>query len=152
MDRVAQLADRAEIGDLLSRYARMVDDRDWDLMDEVFAPGATLDYTSTGGKSGPYRETLEWLARALEPWPLNLHFISNVEIEFGLDGDIARSRCYFQAPMGRTSEDGGQLVISNAGRYEDDLVRTPDGWRIASRVCQQTIMIGQLPEGYVIPE
>jgi 3-phenylpropionate/cinnamic acid dioxygenase small subunit len=152
VDRVAQLADRVEIGDLLSRYARMVDDRDWDLMDEVFAPGATLDYTSTGGKSGPYRETLEWLARALEPWPLNLHFISNVEIEFGLDGDSARSRCYFQAPMGRASEGGGQLVISNAGRYEDDLVRTPDGWRIASRVCQQTIMIGQLPEGYVIPE
>ena len=150
MDRIQAIEDRIEIEELMYRYARMVDARDWALMDEVFAPDATIDYRSTGGKAGPYRETLEWLARALEPWPLNLHAITNLSI--ALDGDRARSHCYFQAPMGRGERLGEQLVITNAGTYSDELVRTDSGWRIAARHCDQTLMIGQLPEGYEIPE
>ena len=150
MDRIAVLEDKFEIQELMNAYARMVDQRDWERMDEVFAPGATIDYRSTGGRAGPYRETLEWLHEALEPWPLNLHHITNLSIE--LDGDKARSRCYFHAPMGRVGEDGKHLVITNAGYYYDDLVRTEDGWRIAARHCDQTIMIGHLPEGYEIPD
>jgi hypothetical protein len=137
------------IEQLLYRYGWMVDRREWQLMDEVFAPGATIDYTSTGGRKGPYRPTLEWLDRALAPWPINLHFITNVMID--VTGDRARSRCYFQAPMGRRRADGSQEVITNAGYYLDDLVRTDAGWRIERRVCEQTVMVGQLPAGYEIP-
>jgi 3-phenylpropionate/cinnamic acid dioxygenase small subunit len=143
------LRDRIEIEELLHRYARMVDKRLWQLMDSVFAPGATIDYTSTGGQAGPYQETLRWLDRALAPWPINLHCISNLEL--ALDGNRARSTCYFQAPMGRREPDGSQTVITNAGHYHDELVRTSSGWRISKRVCEQTLMIGRLPEGYVIP-
>lgn len=149
-DALREVRDRLEITDLMHRYAQMVDFREWDRMDSVFAPGATIDYTSTGGKSGPYRDILGWLDRALEPWPINLHFITNLTVEIG--GDRARSRCYFNAPMGRVKDDGSQLVITNAGYYADDLVRTEAGWRIARRHCEQTLMIGQLPDGYVIPE
>ncbi len=148
-DALRQVLDRLEIQDLMHRYSHMVDQRQWELMDEVFAPGATIDYESTGGQRGDYRPTLEWLDRALEPWPLNLHFITNLVVQ--LDGDRARSRCYFHAPMGRVEEDGSQLVITNAGWYDDELVRTEAGWRIAKRDCRQTIMIGSLPEGYEIP-
>ena len=149
MDRIRAIEDKLEIQELMNHYARMVDQREWDRMDLIFAPGATVDYRSTGGQAGPYRETLEWLGRALEPWPLNLHFITNLTIE--LDGDRGHSRCYFHAPMGRVEDDGSQLVITNAGWYDDDLVRTDAGWRIANRHCEQTIMVGHLPEGYEIP-
>ncbi len=149
MDRFQLVEDKLEIHELMNTYARMVDMREWDRMDQVFAPGATIDYRSTGGQAGPYRETLEWLDRALEPWPQNLHFITNLSIE--LAGDSARSRCYFHAPMARVEADGRQLVITNAGYYDDDLVRTEAGWRIAARHCEQTIMQGQLPDGYEIP-
>ncbi len=148
-EALREVRDRLEIQELMHRYAHMVDQREWQLMDEVFAPDATIDYTSTGGQRGDHRATLEWLQRALEPWPLNLHFITNLVVS--LDGDRARSRCYFHAPMGRVEEDGSQLVITNAGWYDDELVRTEHGWRIAHRDCRQTIMIGQLPDGYVIP-
>jgi 3-phenylpropionate/cinnamic acid dioxygenase small subunit len=141
--------DRYEIEQLLFRYAWMADQRKWELMDSLFTPDGTIDYTSTGGKAGPYRPTLEWLDRALAGWPINLHFITNVCIEF--DGDKAESRCYFFAPMGRARDDGSQEVISNAGYYFDSLVKTADGWRICKRLCTQTTMIGQLPQGYVIP-
>ena len=141
--------DEREIEELMIRYAWMVDQRKWELQDSVFAEDATIDYTSTGGRKGPYRETLRWLDRALEPWPTNLHFITNLSIE--VSGDRARSRCYFLAPMARAKPDGTQEVITNAGYYLDALVRTPGGWRISERVCQQTVMIGQLPPGYAIP-
>jgi 3-phenylpropionate/cinnamic acid dioxygenase small subunit len=142
--------DSRAIEQVLYDYAWMVDQRKWDLMDSVFAPGATIDYSSTGGKKGAYRPTLEWLHRALSPWPINLHHITNVSIR--VSGDHAESRCYFLAPMGRKRPDGSQEVITNAGYYLDSLVRTASGWRIAERVCQQTVMIGQLPGGYAIPE
>ena len=48
--------------------------------------------------------------------------------------------------------DGSQEVITNAGYYFDRLVRTAAGWRIVERVCTQTVQMGQLPPGYVIPE
>ena len=148
-DALRTLQDRIEIEDLLHRYAEMVDRREWSQMDRIFALEATLDYTSTGGQKGPFRETLAWLDRALESWPINLHVVSNAIIE--IDGDVARSRCYFHAPMGRETEDG-QYVITNSGRYLDELARTADGWRIVARVCDQTIMQGALPDGYKIPD
>lgn len=149
-----EIKDRLEIQELMYRYAEMVDQRDWKQMDRVFALEATIDYTSTGGHAGPFRETLAWLDRALESWPVNLHIVTNLVIEFdpGERPDGATSRCYFHAPMARDSEDGPQYIITNAGRYEDRLVRTANGWRIVTRVCHQTLMQGALPEGYKIPE
>ena len=138
-----ELSDRLEIRELLDRYATIVDERRWNALLDVFTPDAEVDYTSTGGKSGPLRPVMEWLARALAPWPLNLHCVSNVAIE--LAGDRARSRCYFQAPMGRALPDGSQEIVTNAGRYDDELVRTPTGWRIRRRTCTQTMMLGSLP-------
>jgi len=143
--------DRREIEECLYRYAWMVDQRQWELMDTVFTTDGTIDYTSTGGKRGAYRPTLEWLNRALAPWPINLHMISNISIELTTP-DSARSRCYFYAPMGRARADGTQEIISNAVYCLDTNARTGAGWRIRERVCTQTIMIGQLPSGYVIPE
>ena len=143
------IQDRLEITDLMHLYAEMVDRREWTKMDRIFALEATIDYTSTGGQAGPFRETLAWLDRALESWPINLHCVTNLIIEF--DGDSASSRCYFYAPMARNAPEGGQFVITNSGRYVDKLVRTADGWRIIERVCEQTIMEGALPEGYAIP-
>ena len=147
--KIKRLEDEREIEALMHVYAEMVDRREWKKMDRVFALEATIDYTSTGGQKGPFRETLAWLDRALESWPLNLHIITNLIIE--IDGDTARTRCYFHAPMGRNQPSGEQLIITNAGRYLDKLVRTADGWRITERFCDQTIMQGSLPEGYVIP-
>ena len=42
-------------------------------------------------------------------------------------------------------------MITNSGYYHDDWVRLEEGWRIRRRVCEQTIMVGSLPEGYEIP-
>ncbi|MFP8875883.1 MAG: nuclear transport factor 2 family protein, partial [Myxococcota bacterium] len=143
-DSLQEVADRLAIQELLYRYADMVDTRDWARIDEVFSEGAQLDYTSTGGAKGGAREVMAWLARALEPRPINLHCITNVRVRFEGTGAVCQSSFY--APMAR-GELGAQDVISNAGYYEDVLVRTSLGWRIQERVCRQTLMQGELPEG-----
>ena len=67
----------------------MVDRRRWDLMPEAFTEDVAIDYTSVGsrGNQGPAGPLLEWLDQSLEPWPMNLHFITNEIIE--IDGDTA---------------------------------------------------------------
>jgi hypothetical protein len=149
-DPSAHVADRIAIGDLMARYATMVDTRAWHLLSEVFVAGAHADYTSTGGPAGPCEEVMAWLDRALAPWPINLHLITNLVVTFD-DADHAGATSSFYAPMGRPQGEG-QFFVTNGGYYEDRLERTADGWRIAARVCRMTMMDGTLPEGYVIPD
>ena len=147
---VAEVADRFAINELMYRYARMVDFRQWQLHDEVFTPNASCDYTSTGGVKGSARDVMAWLDEALAPWPTNLHFVSNVSVEFEDGRNAARASCYFLGPMA-SGVIGSQLVITNGGLYVDRLERTDAGWRIADRECRMTLMLGSLPDDYVIP-
>jgi 3-phenylpropionate/cinnamic acid dioxygenase small subunit len=148
---VAELADRCAINELMYRYARMVDFRQWELFDQVFTADATCDYTSSGGVKGSAREVMAWLDRALAAWPTNLHFVTNLSIEFDPDRSTARATCYFLGPMAQGAI-GRQLAITNAGLYVDRLQRTSDGWRITDRECRMTLMVGSLPTDYEIPD
>lgn len=148
---LAELADRLAIQELLYRYARMVDFRQWQIFDTVYAPDATCDYRSSGGIAGPAREVMDWLDRALAPWPTNIHAVTNLEIEFEADRQAARTTCYFVAPMARGEMGKDQLVITNSGLYLDRMRKTPAGWRIVEREMRMTIMAGSMPEGYEIP-
>lgn len=146
---VRTLADRLDIQELLARYADMVDRRDWTKMDQVFALEATVDFRESGGPSGPFREMMAWLDRALDSWPNNLHLVTNVIIE--LAGDRASSTSYYHVPIGREPHDGSQYTLTESGRFLDRLIRTSDGWRILARVCQPVVREGRLPDGYTLP-
>ena len=60
-DPTRSLADRLEIGDLITRYATAVDRRDWDLYRSVFTTDAEIDYTSAGGIAGTLDEVVAFL-------------------------------------------------------------------------------------------
>lgn len=152
IESLAEHADRLAIHELMYRYARMVDFREWKLFDQVFAGGATCDYVSSGGIEGTAREVMDWLDRALAPWPTNLHFVTNLSIDFEADRKSARTTCYFLGPMARGELGNDQLVISSSGLYVDRVRKTPEGWRITEREMRMTIMQGSLPEGYAIPD
>ncbi len=47
-------------------------------------------------------------------------------------GEKATVRSYFQAQHVRMEAEGGEHFMIG-GRYDDQMVRTPDGWRIATR-------------------
>lgn len=68
-EQLRALRDRLEIDDLLVRYATAIDERDWALLDTVFAEDARLDYRSAGGIRGTYPEVRTWLWRSCPSSP-----------------------------------------------------------------------------------
>ena len=64
-DRIAIAADKLEIQEILSRYAQIVDARQWKRLDEVFEPGAVIDFTRNGGERLTYPAIIEYLERSL---------------------------------------------------------------------------------------
>lgn len=119
-----ELSDRTEINDLLTRYARAVDRKDWDLYREVFTPDAAIDYTSAGGITGDTETQVAWLAEALAQFPATQHMVANVGITF-TDADSANVEAMFHNPM--VMPDSSSWVTG--GWYHHEVRRTPDGWR-----------------------
>jgi hypothetical protein len=76
---------------LLARYVLAVDGGDWDLLDTVFTPDATIDFSASGGAKGD-RETIKrWLADVLAAWPGRQHLIGAVTVALGGDEATARA-------------------------------------------------------------
>lgn len=144
-----EISDRLEINDVLVRYTRSIDNRDYKLLDTCFTPDAHLDYTASGGVKGSYPEVRVWLEKALAQFDAMMHMIGNVVIE--IDGDQARSQTYLMNPMGVKTEDGAIQFFTVGGEYVDRLIRTPDGWRIRERIEKQTYLQGSLPGSLEVP-
>ncbi len=140
---IEEIRDRAAIEELLIRYAAAIDEEDWELLDRVFVPDAEIDYTSSGGTSGRYPEVRAWLEKVLPHFQVKQHLLANTTLH--LDGDTARSRTYFFNPMGAPGPDGDVQLFFVGGYYNDELVRTPEGWRIARRVEEQAWFQGEPP-------
>ena len=95
----------------------------------MFVPDATADLPSLNHLVGI--EAIRGRVRsALEHLDDSQHLVGNHEVV--VDGDTATHRCYLQAQHVRRAATGGPNYIV-AGRYEDRLVRTAAGWRIAHR-------------------
>ena len=140
-----QISDRIEIDDLLIRYTVAIDTKDWELLDTVFTPDAKVDYTTSGGIKGSYPEVRAWLAEVLALFEMTQHLISNSVVR--IDGDTAAARTMVFNPMGRDDGKGGLELFYVGAWYEDKLVRTPEGWRIAERFEEQAFLDGALPKG-----
>ena len=123
------LLDEREIRALAARYCRALDTKNWDLLAEVFTADATADLASPNHLVGLDAIT-ERIRTALEYLDDSQHLVGNHEI--AVDADTGTHRCYLQAQHIRVVPDGSPNYII-AGRYEDRLVRTADGWRISHR-------------------
>ena len=122
------LIDRAEITDLLTRYARAVDRREWDLYRSVFTSDARIDYTQVGGIAGDVEEVVGFLSEVMPMFEVMQHLISNVEIT--LNGDEAAVTAMVYNPLKLPDSP----VWATGGWYHHQLVRTPEGWRSRSLV------------------
>ena len=125
---VQTLIDRAEITDLLTRYARAVDRKDWDLFRSVFTPDARIDYTQVGGTAGSLDEVVDFLSKVMPMFEAMQHLISNIDIS--IDGDEAKVTAMVYNPLKLPDSE----VWATGGWYHHELVRTPDGWRSRSMV------------------
>ncbi len=134
---LAQLIDQHAITQVYHRYCDIVDTKTFDAMDEVFTADCQGDYTQALGPGviSPDRASLIASMHAnLGPEShcgATQHNVLNFRIDVA--GDRASARVHFYAVhRGRETLDGA--IYSMWGEYDDDLVRTADGWRVANRV------------------
>ena len=126
-----QLSDRQEIVDLTIAYCWALDTRDWEALGEMFLPDATAMLLTPSELVGidAIRERISF---ALDPLDESQHLVANHQVV--VDGDTATCRCYLQAQHVRqAAATTGSPNFIVAGRYEDRLVRTAAGWRVAHR-------------------
>lgn len=125
---MSRLDDVHAIEQLLYRYAVAIDTQDVDALDAIFTPDARLDM-SVAGTTTPaeYREKAR---RVLAGLDATHHLIASPIVE--VDGDTATAHCYYQAQHVLNGCEGGPLLMVG-GWIDDELVRTPEGWRIARR-------------------
>ena len=117
--------DLPAITDLLYRYARAVDTKDWELYRSVFTDDALIDYSSAGAITGSRDEVVEWFAANFGVIPWSMHYITNIEI-LAMAGDVATVRAMFYNPM---QLPGMTEMSACGGYYHHEVIRTADGWR-----------------------
>lgn len=130
-----QLSDRAEIQDLITRYAYAIDDRNWDDLDHIFTADAIIDYSDVGGPIGNLQEIKEFLSEAMPNFSAFQHLSTTSELR--IEGDIACARTILFNPMVMRHE-GEERVFFIGLWYCDELVRTAEGWRIRHRREQKS--------------
>lgn len=120
--------DRFAIADVTHTYCWALDSKQFEMLDDVFLPDATAELLSpllTG------RDAIrDRISSALTVFDATQHTVTNHMIV--VDGDRATCRCYLHAQHVRAGTPGGDLFVI-AGRYEDELLRTSNGWRIVFR-------------------
>jgi 3-phenylpropionate/cinnamic acid dioxygenase small subunit len=126
---------RHDVTEVLVRYATGIDRRDWALFRTCFTGDCDADYGDIGHWHG-VDEITDWMTRTHEPCGHTLHRITNVAVSGGgADGgdgdrDRVRARSYVDAlVLGADNRTG----VRAAGFYDDELVRSEGGWRIARR-------------------
>ena len=124
-------ADVTEIIQVANRYCFAIDEHDWEtLRSEVFLPDAVCDFGSHLGERTGVEGIIEVIAGALTPLDGSQHLVGSHVVH--VDGDTATCRCYLHGQHIRHDADGGPHLVV-ALTYDDELVRTPAGWRIARR-------------------
>ncbi len=121
--------DERDIGGTLVRYTLACDRRDWALFEQVFVPDVRFCYDGEHWLQG--RDKLVRMIRHfLEHCGPSQHLLGNTRIQVA--GDEAETACYVRAAHAGSGERAAQ-VYEVWGEYCDQLVRTPEGWRIRER-------------------
>jgi len=129
------LSDRAELIELLGRYADIADLKEFTTLPAlVYTDPLTLDFESVVGMppmTVPLGDYVESNRAAFAPWTATHHVISGHVIT--VDGDDATIHAHVRAEHWLPAELAGDgpnrwLVV---GFYDNEAVRTADGWRLS---------------------
>ena len=126
-----EISDHIEISQLLQRYFRALDSKDYELLDTVFLADAVLHYELGQGAPVPYREMVKAFREFNERFCFTQHIMGQPLIE--LEGNTARSTVNLRALHVQVKLDGQNVTWVVYGFYRDVHVRTTEGWRIKER-------------------
>ncbi|KAL1845892.1 hypothetical protein Plec18170_009492 [Paecilomyces lecythidis] len=137
---IEEISDRLEINDLYTSYAHAADDRE--TLDGIFLPHTTFDWSSGGGGKMTYEEAKRGPIFTGKLFPWSFHICVNVRIKFSEDRRSAEVKVKTISPMGLENQHEKKIMFQLQGSYVDGLIKTDDGWRIASRIWHESSAIG----------
>lgn len=140
--RVGRLEDREEIRDLVARYGRAVDDRDWESLADQYTQDAVFD--SAQGRSIGTAAIIDYYRVRTADYVASYHYPHSHEITFG-DADVATGLVCAHAEL----TIGGETIWV-ALRYVDDYRRVDGEWRFHERVTRilYVLKLSELPTGF----
>lgn len=141
---LTKLLEGERIRNVLRRYARGVDRRDWALVSSAYHPDG---YDDHGGYKGDIPGLLEWLQRRHEVIEQSMHFLGNCMVDFLSETTaVVETYCIVYQRYGEEAHEsielwlgdqplpaGKKLMAELACRYVDHFERRGEEWRIARR-------------------
>jgi len=130
--RLAELLAKQDIRDVLYRYCRGVDRRDYDMIRSCYHPDATDNHGED--YVGDLDGFIAHVEATLDRFERTMHFLGNVLVE--VVGSRARSEAYaiaYHRLPERENRPKRDFLVGL--RYVDDFERREGQWRIADRVC-----------------
>ena len=124
------LVDRAQIRELTARYNRAFDDGDPEGFAATFTEDGVMEVTG-----GPRTTGRPALAEMVRRTPFGIMHVTADAI-VAVEGDRAVqdvTLLVVNRPAADAPPDKRVSRVRRSGRYHDELVRTPDGWRFARR-------------------
>ena len=147
-----EISDRFLIQDLLVAEGACIDERDWDRWETLYLAEAFVDWSGNSGASGTPKQVRAWAEPVLStenfPYPQYQHYCTNFQIR--VTGDTATSRHLQIIPISVAAADGNRQIAFSGIWFDDEFVRTKDGWKISNRTEQLT-WNHNFPEAFEVP-
>lgn len=127
---IQQLADRLALRDLLVGYYSCIDRYDFAGLRAVFLPDAHLNFHGGVFNDSGIDKIIKFVS-GIQACRVTMHFMGNQNIT--LNGDSATLETYAMAHHLRADGDLERDDVYGL-RYQDQAVRTPEGWRVKARI------------------
>ena len=137
--RIRNLEDRVELGDLIARYGRYVDDRDYEALGTLYSHDAVFD--TVGGPKTGHQAVLDYYRERLALFGPTYHYPHTQEITF-TSADQAEGLVCAHAEL---AIDGEAVWV--AIRYDDRYVREDGRWLFRERAVNflYVMRLSELP-------
>jgi hypothetical protein len=136
--------DKQAIAEIINLYQIALDTRSWDLFEDIFTADVVADYCHV-----LYWTDLAAFVRDFRPMHEETagHQHSLGVPHIIVEGDRAWALTYGRFNVFKNSPAADAFDMSHGGAtYDDELIRTPRGWRISKRVARNFWWQGSLPE------
>ena len=134
---VEDLIARAEISDVVNRYATGIDRRNWALYRSIFADEVDFDFTTWSGGEPRRMKADDWVAgvrAGLSGFDATQHVSSNHV--HTIEGEAATCVSYMMA-LHYLVEGGERRMQALGGFYTNRLLKGAEGWKV--HACTLTV-------------
>lgn len=139
--------DSADIIQLINLYGFAVDTQHWELFDRIFTEDVEAHFSEPAHWQD--RESFKRDFAAFHaPFVSTQHCMMNHMVE--ISGEQAHAFTYGTWRLVRKATDGNPLW-DGSGWYDDELVKTAEGWRIKRRTCRIVWWVGNPKVNETIP-